>query len=98
MDITNLIFLIFIIVIIILVVIGLWFPRGRSDWPLNPRATVYLIIGALFFVLLIILINLLSQYIEWADFITSSIYVTIAIFIVLILVGLFFPDGFRRYT
>ncbi len=96
MDLGNWILLIFVIILILLIVIGLWFPKGKSDWPLSPRATIYLIVGALFFVLLVILINMLSQYVQWTDFITSSIYFAIAIFFILVLLALFFPDGFRR--
>ena len=94
----NWIFIIFFIIIIILIVIGLWFPRGKEDWPLSPRATVYLIIGAAFFIILIILINIVSQYVSWSDFITSSVYFAIIIFSILVLTGLFFPNGLRRWV
>jgi small-conductance mechanosensitive channel len=95
MSTANWIFVIILIIIIILIAIGLWFPRGSRDWPLSPRATVYLIIGSLFFILLLVLINIVSIYVNWSDFITSSIYFSISIFFVLIIVGLFYPEGLR---
>ena len=96
MSLANWIFIVFMIVLIILIAIGLWFPRGKTDWPLSGRATVYLIVAALFFLLLVILINLVSKYVHWGDFITNSVYFMVSIFIVLIILSLFFPDGFKR--
>jgi succinate dehydrogenase hydrophobic anchor subunit len=96
MSTANWVFIVFIVVLIILIAIGLWFPRGKSDWPLSGRATVYLIIAALFFLLLVILINLVSQYVNWSGFISSSIYFTVTIFALLIVLSIFFPNGLRR--
>ena len=96
MNAANWTIVIFTIIIVLLIAIALWFPRGRKDWPLSPRGTVYLIVAGLFFILLVILINIVSQHVNWSGFVTTSIYFSIAIFIVLVLVGLFFPDGFRQ--
>jgi len=96
MNLVNWMFVILFIVIIFLIIIGLWFPRGKSDWPLSPRATIYVIVAALFFILFVVLINIVSQYIGWADFITSSIYFTIIVFAFLVLLSLFFPNGLGK--
>ena len=97
MALAGAILVIFFIVLILLIVIGFWFPRGKKDWPLSQRATLYLLISGLFLVLILILINFASQHVNWADIVTSSIYLTIAIFVLLVLLGLFFPDGLRQY-
>lgn len=98
MNLANWIFVIFIILFLILFVIGISFPRGKSDWPLSPRSTLYLIVAALFFVFLIILLNIVFQYVQWSNFITSSIYFSIILFSLLIIISLFFPNGFQAWV
>jgi small-conductance mechanosensitive channel len=97
MSIANWIFIIFIIIFLILLVIGISFPKGKSDWPLSSRSTIYLIVAALFFVLLIILLNIVFQYVELSGFITLSIYFSIILFSLLIVISFFYPNGLQTW-
>ena len=75
--------------------VGLRFPRGRSDWPLDARQTAWLVVSGLTAVMLFALLCLVTRDIRWPGIATFA-FGAVALALGLLLgVGLFLPQGLR---
>ena len=88
------ILLIFIfILMIILFAIGLKYPRGRDDWPLDRRTTASIFLSITVFLLLIILSFFASQHIKWPSNTELFFYIAIIILVILVITSILLPKG-----
>jgi multisubunit Na+/H+ antiporter MnhB subunit len=93
MDLVTVLLIVVFIVMIILFAIGLKYPRGRSDWPLDRNATASIFISVLVFVLLLILSFFASQHVDWPSSVQLFYYAAAVIFGVLIVIAILLPKG-----
>jgi integral membrane sensor domain MASE1 len=79
--------------LIIMIGIGLRYPKGRQDWPLDRRTSTSIFLSVLVLILLIILSFFASQNVDWPENTVIFYYFSIIIFIILIVVAILMPVG-----
>ncbi|UCH89848.1 MAG: hypothetical protein JSV49_04180 [Thermoplasmata archaeon] len=93
MDLITIFLIIIFILLMILFAIGLKYPQGRKDWPLDRRTTTSVLISIFVFLLLIILSFYASQNVKWPPRAEVFVYASIIIFIILIIIAIILPSG-----
>jgi uncharacterized BrkB/YihY/UPF0761 family membrane protein len=79
----------------VIAVVGLRFPRGRAEWPLEARQTAGLIVSGLTAVTLFALLYVVTRDVRWPGIATIA-FGAVALTLGLLLgVALFLPQGLR---
>jgi len=81
----------------ILIFVALKFPIPKRDWPFNTKNTIILLTTCLVFVLLFTMFNVLKYFIEWPNRAIVIFYLSLFLFMILIILGIFFPRGIQLY-
>jgi len=74
---------------------SLRFPRGRTEWPLDARRTVWLLISGLTTVVVFGLSYAATRDVRWPDVVTALFIVVPLCLALLLAVAVFLPQGLR---
>ncbi len=87
--------LVSVVVYLFLGIIAFKFPRGRGDWHKDWRETLYLMLSAIVFLMLLFLLWYVSAVVSWPPALIVVLWVSAISFFVLVLVGIFVPRGIQ---
>jgi amino acid transporter len=94
MNLITIALIVIFLLFVVLISIGVRYPRGRLDWPLDRKNSVSILISVFVFLLLLILSFYVSQQVEWPANTTIIFYVGIIIFGILVVISIILPKGF----
>ena len=94
MNILTIVLIVIFLLFIVLIAVGVRYPRGRLDWPLDRKSSVSILLSVFVFLLLLILSFYVSQQVEWPSNTTLVFYVGVIIFAILIIISIVLPKGF----
>ncbi|KYK28624.1 MAG: hypothetical protein AYK23_00115 [Candidatus Proteinoplasmatales archaeon SG8-5] len=71
------------------------FPRGRENWQRDRVETLYLVMSATVFLMLLFLLWYVSAVIDWPDVLTIIVWSGVIVLVMLVLISIFIPRGIR---
>ena len=84
-----------LILFAIIAFIGIKFPDPRRNWPYNKKTTLKFFGFLLVLTILLILMNVVKNMVNWPSRATVLFYVILLCFFTLLIMGIFLPRGIR---
>jgi small-conductance mechanosensitive channel len=83
------------VLLLALIYIAVRHPRGRKDWEHDIRTSVYFIVTALLLITMLYVMYLAAGSIMLPPVVTMVIWLAVGMLILLVILGIFFPHGWK---